>query len=53
MYELGFPPQFHRADVPPWAARVREEAAELFEMVATLVTSRFVPAVQSKGQLVR
>ena len=53
MYELGFPPQFHAANVPPWAARIREEVPDLFERVSKLVTKKFVPAVEAKGELVR
>jgi len=52
MYELGFPQQFHGATAP-WAERIREEAAELFEIAAQLVIKRLVPAIEAKGELVK
>uniref|UniRef100_A0A7S2DKE3 Uncharacterized protein n=1 Tax=Haptolina brevifila TaxID=156173 RepID=A0A7S2DKE3_9EUKA len=51
MYELGFATQFHGA-CEPWATQIKEEAAELFELISLLITGKLVPAVEKKGELV-
>lgn len=52
MYELGFAPQYHGA-CDPWATQLKEKAADLFEAASLLVTQKFVPAVEKKGELVK
>ena len=37
---------------PRGAVQVKDEAAELFELIAKLVTGKLVPAVEAKGQLI-
>lgn len=39
MYELGFAPQYHAA-CEPWATQIKEEAAELFEIISASCESR-------------
>ena len=51
MYEMGLPGQYHGA-CEPWASQVKEEAAEIFELVSKLITEGLVPAVSAKGELV-
>jgi len=52
MYELGLPPQYHSA-TEPWVAQIKSEAAEVFELASLLILDKFVPAVESKGELVK
>ena len=52
MYELGFETKYHGA-CEPWATQLKEKAGELFEAVSEMVVSRFVPAVEAKGELVK
>ena len=52
MYELGLPKEYHGA-CEPWATQVKEKAADLFEEAALLITSKFVAAVEAKGELIK
>ena len=52
MYELGLAAQYH-GTCEPWATQIKENAAELFEEVSLLITQKFVPAVEAKGELVK
>lgn len=52
MYELGFASQYH-STAEVWATDIKEKAGELFETVSLLIGKSFVPAVESKGELVK
>jgi hypothetical protein len=50
-YEMGLPPKYHGA-CEAWATQIKEEVAELFEVISKVITAKFVPAVEAKGELV-
>ena len=53
MYELGYAPQYHAANVAGWAAEIKIEACELFDLLALLISKRFVPTIRAKADLVK
>ena len=52
MFEVGYEPQYHGA-CEPWATQIKDEAAELFEMISNVIVDKFVPACRAKGDLVK
>ena len=37
----------------PWATQIKDEIAELFELVSHLIIKKLIPAVEKKGELVK
>lgn len=52
MFELGFHPKYH-GECEPWATQIKDEIAELFELVSHLIIKKLIPAVEKKGELVK
>ena len=52
MFELGFHPKYH-GECEPWATQIKDEIAELFELVSHLIIEKLIPAVEKKGELVK
>lgn len=52
MFELGFHPKYH-GECEPWATSIKSECSDLFELVSKLIIEKMVPAISSKGELVK